>query len=201
MCHSLRVQRSADRPPKATHPWVPRPSLSLANMDEASNDLATLLAEEFAVWFRNLSVHGFLPRAFTGVTQGGQQAIVILTGLPLDRIQRREFLIWLCRAEQFVAYAYGTHVGIITSPSTASEGIQITASSDRYDVSKTLGIDRTIEGKYVLFDHHYATLPARPENGIFLGLQRLTRDISSDDQVLFRKLWDDEKSKVPWRQR
>jgi hypothetical protein len=123
-----------------------------------------------------------------------------LTGLPLDRIQRREFLIWLCRAEQFVAYAYGTHVGIITSDSTASEGIQISASSDRYDVSKTLGIDRTIEGKYVLFDQYSATLPARPENGIFLGLQRLTKDILGDEE-LFRRLWRDEKPKVLWRQR
>jgi hypothetical protein len=171
-------------------------------MDQASDDLATLLVEEFAAWFRSLGASGFIPRAFTGVTKGGQQTMVIFTGLPLDHVQRRDFLIWLCRGEQFETYAYGTHVGIIDGASfTASEGIRICASSERYDVTKTLGIDRTIDGKYVLFDHDYAVLPARSENGIFLGLQRSTQDISSDAQELFRKLWCDERSEVLWRQR
>jgi hypothetical protein len=110
-------------------------------MDQASNDVATLLVDEFEAWFRSLGADGFLPRAFTGVTKGGKQAVVILTGLPFDHVQRRDFLIWLCRAEQFETYAYGTHVGIIDGPSTASEGIRICASSEWYDVEKGLGID------------------------------------------------------------
>ena len=170
-------------------------------MDQAPNDLATLLVDEFEAWFRSLGTRGFLPRAFTGVTKGGNQAVIILTGLPFDHVQRRDYLIWLCRAEQFETYAYGTHVGTIDGAFTASEGIKICASSECYDVTKTLGIDRAIDGKYVLFDHDYTVLPARPENGIFLGLQRSTRDISSADQELFRKLWRDKKPKVLWQQR
>jgi hypothetical protein len=170
-------------------------------MDQASNDLATLLVDELEAWFRSLGASGFLPRAFSGLTKGGKQAVVILTGLPFDHVQRRDFLIWLCRAEQFETYAYGTHVGIISGPSTASEGIKIYASSEWHDVEKTLGIDRTIDGKYVFFDQHYVVLPACSENGIFLGLQRSTQDISSDAQELFRELWRDMKSTVLWLQR
>src|SRR5262249_32038387 len=80
-------------------------------MDQIPGGLAALLAHEFAVWLRNLGLQGILPRAFTGVTLGGVQGIIILTGLPFDHVQRRDFLIWLCRVEHFVAYAYGTHVG------------------------------------------------------------------------------------------
>jgi hypothetical protein len=170
-------------------------------MDQASNDLATLLVDEFEAWFRSLGADGFLPRAFTGVTKGGKQAVVILTGLPLDHVQRRDFLIWLCRSEQFEAYAYGTHVGIIDGPSTASEGIRICASSEWYDVEKALGIDRTIDGKYVFFDRHHVVMPARSKDGVFFGLQRSTQDIPSDSQELFRELWRDMRSAAWWRQR
>jgi hypothetical protein len=100
-------------------------------MEEASSDLAAVLARELAVWFRNLGAQGVIPRAFTGVTKEGRQGIVILTGLPLNHVQRRDFLIWLCRNEQFVAYAYGTHVEIADSASTFTEGVDIYASSAR----------------------------------------------------------------------
>jgi hypothetical protein len=75
---------------------------------EASSDLAAILVDEFAGWFRNLAANGVIPRVFSGVTKDGKQAIVILNDLPLDHVQRRDFLTWLCRTEQFVAYAYGT---------------------------------------------------------------------------------------------
>ncbi len=171
-------------------------------MDQASNDVATLLVDEFEAWFRSLGADGFLPRAFTGVTKGGKQAVVILTGLPFDHVQRRDFLIWLCRAEQFETYAYGTHVGIIDDASlTASEGIRICASSEWYDVEKGLGIDRAIDGKLVFFDRHYVVRSARSKDGVFFGLQRSTRDIPSDSQELFRELWRDMRSTVLWLQR
>lgn len=122
--------------------------------------------------------------------------------LPLDHIQRRDFLIWLCRTEQFTTYAYGTHVGVADDDgSSVGEGIAIHASSEWYDVSKTLGIDRTADGNYVLFDDHYAVLPAQAENGIFLGLQRSTANLPEDSEGLFRKLWDRGSSDVLWRQR
>jgi hypothetical protein len=110
--------------------------------DEASGDLASGLIAEFVVWFQNLGAKGILPRAFTGVTNDGKQAVIFLSGLPLDHIQRREFLIWLCRNEGFVAYAYATHVGIAKDTSTVNEGLDVYASSNRYDASKTLRIER-----------------------------------------------------------
>jgi hypothetical protein len=170
-------------------------------MDQASSDLATVLAHEFAEWFRNLGAQGYLPRVFTGVTKDGKQCIVILSGLPLDHVQRRDFLIWLCRTEQFFTYAYGTHVGIASSASDFTEGIDIYASSASYDVTKTLGIDKLGNGTSRIFDRHHAVMSAGTKNGIFLGLQRSTIDISSDDQEQFRELWRDMRPKVMWRQR
>ncbi|MGA7490749.1 MAG: hypothetical protein WBW74_27830 [Xanthobacteraceae bacterium] len=170
-------------------------------MDQASNDVATLLVDEFDAWFRSLGACGFIPRAFTGVTKGGKQAVIILTGLPLDHVQQRDFLIWLCRAEQFESYAYGSHVGIIDGDSTIGEGVEFCASSRSYDVRKMLGIDRTIDGKCVFFDQHYTVLPAPSKNGAFVGLQRSTEDILSADQELFDKLWCDKRPNVLWRQR
>lgn len=170
--------------------------------DQASSDLAAVLASEFAQWFQNLGVQGVLPRAFTGVTKDGKQVVVILTGLPLDHIQRRDFLIFLCRTEQFVAYAYGTHVGIAAdSDSTITEGIDIYASSDRYDVSKTLNIARMTDGTHKFFDEHHEVLLASPENGLFFGLQHSTDNISCNNQELFRKLWRGVRPKAMWRQR
>ena len=142
---------------------------------EASGDLASGLIAEFVVWFQNLGAKGILPRAFTGVTKGGKQAVIVLTGLPLDHIQRKDFLIWLCRNEGFVAYAYGTHVGISKDSSTVTEGLDIYASSNRYDTSKTLRIERQEGGTIQFFDQHHAVLPAKHGNGVFFGLQRQTR--------------------------
>ena len=107
-------------------------------MDQSSGDLATLLVKELVTWFRAIGARGVILRVFTGVTKDGRQAYVILTGLPLDHIQRRDFLIWLCRTERFTAYAYGTHVGVTDDDgSSVGEGIAIHASSEWYDVSKT----------------------------------------------------------------
>jgi hypothetical protein len=138
---------------------------------------------------------------FTGVTKDGKQAIVILTGLPLSDVQRRNFSIWLCRTENFVAYAYGTHVGKLEESKNITENIDIYASSDSYDVWKSLGIERLPDGTFRLFDRTNLVLPAKSKDVIFFGLQRSTNIISNDDQESFRKLWSDLKSKAMWRQR
>jgi hypothetical protein len=172
---------------------------------EASNDTATALATEFEMWFRNLSEQAVLPRAFTGVTKDGKQAVIILTGLPLTDVQRRNFLIWLCRNEEFVAYAYGTHVGIAESSSgPITEGLDIYASSGRYDVSRVLEIKRSDQSNkptFRLITRHAMTFTAGSKNLLFFGLQRATDQISDDDQKSFKKLWAELKQKAMWRQR
>lgn len=169
--------------------------------EEPVSDLSLVLVGEFSKWFETLGAKSILPRAFTGVTGDGKQAVIILTGLPLDHIQRREFLIWLCRNEGFVAYAYGTLVGIADDSSSFNEGLDIYASSDHYDTSLTLGIERHASGKIRFFEQHHAVLPAKEDNGLFFGLQRSSHNISSKNEVLFRELWRDLKSKAMWRQR
>jgi hypothetical protein len=171
-------------------------------MNQIPGGLAALLAHEFAGWFRNLSVQGILPRAFTGVTSEGKQSIIILTGLPLDHVQRRDFLIWLCRVEQFVAYAYGTHVGRADDDSNLTEGVDIYASSDSHDVLKTLDIHTLTDGTFEVLDRRPPiVMSAGTGKGVFLGLQRSTNHISSDDQSQFRKLWGKMRAKAIWWQR
>jgi hypothetical protein len=175
---------------------------SAAIAKEASSDLASVLASEFVVWFEALGAKGVLPRAFTGVTQGGKQAVVVLTGLPIDRIQRRDFLIWLCRNEEFTAYAYATQVGVADDKlSGFTEALDIYASSDRYDVSQTLSIDRQANGAIQFLSQHHAVLQAKDGNGVFFGLQRSDKTIPSSSDGLFQDLWRDLKSKAMWRQR
>jgi hypothetical protein len=167
----------------------------------AENDLALVLIGEFSAWFEALSAKDVLPRAFTGVTRDGNQAVVILTNLPLDHVQRRAFLIWLCRNEGFVAYAYGTRVGIADDASSITEGLDIYASSYEYDASRTLGIEKRADGTIRLSETHHAVLPANPENGLFFGLQRSNLIIPAKEEEIFQNLWQDLKSKAMWRQR
>lgn len=175
---------------------------SAAIAKEASSDLASVLASELVVWFQALGAKGVLPRAFTGVTQGGKQAVVVLTGLPIDNNQRRDFLIWLCRNEEFTAYAYATQVGVADDNlSGFTEALDIYASSDRYDVSQTLSIDRQANGAIQFFGQHHAALQAKDGNGVFFGLQRSNKTIPSSSDGLFQDLWRDLKSKAMWRQR
>jgi hypothetical protein len=93
-------------------------------------------------------------------------------------------------------------VGIAAdSDSANTECLDVYASSDRYDASKTLGIDKLSDGTYKFTQQHQVVLPASPKNGKFFGLQRSTNNISSDDQELFVRFWRDVKPKAMWRQR
>lgn len=163
--------------------------------------LARLLVDEFADWHRNLGQKGVIPRAFTGVTATGKQAVLVLTGLPLDRIQRRQFLIWLCRKEEFVGYAYSTEVGIAGQDGAMTEALDIYGSSARQDVAKTLLVRRGSDGKINFLDDHEAALPPKSDNGAFFGLQRSAEVIPSQNDELFVHLWGELKQKAMWRQR
>jgi hypothetical protein len=158
-----------------------------------ADDLATILSAEMEIWFQNLSVQGIIPRAFTGATKGGSQAIVILNDLPLDHVQRRHFLIWLCRTEEFIAYAYATQVQL--------DSLDIYASSDHYDATLVLGINRSPNGSHNYYDRHRDVLPSDSSNGLFRGLHRSKQDIASEDEKLFARLWQELKPISIWRRR
>ena len=189
-CHQLQTQISCC-------------SSSKAMTDSTSTDLAAVLAAEFEGWLRNLSSKGVILRTFTGVTANGSQVTLILSGLPLTRVQRRDFLIWLCRTQRFVAYAYASHVGIFNEDGAggSSEGINIYASSDLYDVSKALGVTRLPDGTHELTIRYDGIAPAGSSDCVFLGLQRRSDSIAPDDEALFRDLWTRIKPKSLWRQR
>jgi hypothetical protein len=169
---------------------------------DTTRDLAVDLIAEFVGWFQSLGAKGVVPRAFTGVTTEGKQAVIILSDLPLDHVQRQRFLIWLCRHEAFVGYAYATRVGIANnSGMDISEALDIYASSAAYDGLKTLLIQPDGEGKIRLSNHSEGLLSPETYNGAFLGLQRSKEVISSQDQELFAGLWGELKPNAMWRQR
>jgi hypothetical protein len=172
---------------------------------QSSNDLAVALSSEFEAWFRDNCAKGALRRSFTGVTKDGVQAVVILTGSPFDHVERRDFIIWLCRKEKFIAYAYGTPVGRLSDDtSTVTEGLDIFASSDRYSVEVDFDIDKLADDTFQLSELHRSVMPVGRESGmgeIFCGLQRSTNEISSDKEELFQRVWKDLKPKSMWRQR
>jgi hypothetical protein len=159
------------------------------------NDLAVTLASEFEGWFRSLASKGDLPRVFTGVTKDGKQAMLILSGLPLDRIQMLDFLIWLCRTEQFVTYALATKSGLLDKSNNMIEVIDI------IDVAKTLGIEALPNDAYRLFDRSQSVKPANSSDFLFFGLQRSKNAIPNNEQELFRQLWSELRPKSMWRQR
>jgi len=171
------------------------------DFEHRAPELARLLAEEFGEWHRNLAAKGVIPRAFTGVAATGKQAVVILTGLPLNHIQRRQFLIWLCRIEGFVGYAYSTQVGISNEGREITEALDIYASSAHFDVSKTLLIERSSDGKINLLDEHNAVLSPKSGNGPFFGLQKSSEPIPAQDERIFVSLWEELKTKAMWRKR
>ena len=170
-------------------------------MGEVSSDMAVILAGEVAIWLQNLGAKGALPRVFTGITREGKQAIVILTGLPFDHVQRREFIVWLCRHEKFVAYAYATHVGVADDDFTVTEALDIYASSDRHDVSITFSIKREANGIIQFCNRRDIILPAKLNNGVFFGLQRSSQTGSDNDHELFRTSWDRLTDTIVWQQR
>jgi len=171
--------------------------------DEGSQrDLALELAEEFDVWFRNLGSQGIIPRAFTGVTSDGRQFVVVLSGLSLNHSQRRNFLIWLCRHEQFVAYAYGTLVGIAQKSSdTLAEGLDIYSSSSACDVSISLSVHRLKDATVEYTETFKKVVRERLGNLLFFQLQHSAEEISSDAEKTFRRAWCDLKPKAMFRQR
>src|SRR5688572_16489497 len=99
------------------------------------SDITWRLIGEFSQWYGRLGTMGEIPRAFAGVTSAHQQVIVILSGLPFDDVERREFVIWLCREEQVDAYVYGTHVMSAKSGETPTELLALYASSHRFNIN------------------------------------------------------------------
>jgi hypothetical protein len=179
----------------------PAKANGVEHQTNGASELAQLLADEFAEWHRNLAEEGVIPRAFTGVTATGKQAVVILTGLPLNHTQRRQFLIWLSRTEGFVGYAYSTQVGISSENGEVTEALDIYASSAGLDISKTLLIERRSDGKINLLDQHNAVLPPKSDNGPFFGLQRSSESIPAQDESIYASLWQELKTKAMWRKR
>ena len=92
-------------------------------------------------------------------------------------------------------------MGIAQDSSTVTECLGICASSNRYDASKTLRIERKDGGTIQLFDQNHAVGPAKQKNEFFFGLQRSDEIIPRNDEELFRELWRELKSKSMWRQR
>ncbi|TGT53511.1 hypothetical protein EN813_047525 [Mesorhizobium sp. M00.F.Ca.ET.170.01.1.1] len=170
--------------------------------EERRSDVAWHLMMEFAEWYGRLGSTGKLPRAFSGVAADGKQAVVDLSNLPLDHVQRREFLIWLCREERMHAYVYGTHVGA-SDGRTVDEQLLLYASSPRFDMSSVFAIERDQQGRIAYRAIHGDAVEAGSADSspIFHGLQRNDEAISEEAARLYAKIWGTLKQLCMWRYR
>jgi hypothetical protein len=142
---------------------------------------------------------GVIPRTLTGVTNDGRQVSIILNGLELDHVQHFNFLIWLCRTENFIAYAYCSHMRIIDD-GDGIECLDIYASSDQYNVGIVLGIDRQDDGTHTFHDRYRGLKLAGPDKSIFFGMHRADDELPSEDEELFQEIWSELKPRSMWRQ-
>jgi hypothetical protein len=104
-----------------------------------SDDLADVLAWEF----ESLYEHQFLPNGnrdarFSGVLPTGQQFILPTSPLGLDHIQKRQFFSYLCRKESLIGYVYASPMYIERVNGERGEQLQISASTSRRSVVRTL---------------------------------------------------------------
>ncbi len=155
------------------------------------SDMAWLLQTEFASWYGELGAKGKMPRAFTGVTDAGRQAVVIISDSLFDHVQRREFLIWLCREERIWAYVYGTPVTVAEADDTFVDRLDFYASSSRFDMSSTFAIHCEDDGR-IAYEVVHSSLTAAGDddrNTIFHGLQRTDREITADASQQYSRVW------------
>lgn len=165
-------------------------------------DIAETLVEEFANWYSNLGAAGAIPRAFSGVTEDWRQFIVVLTGIPIEERNRREFLIWLCRREAVIAYIYGTHVGIADDhsvPPTISEAVDLYASSANLNISLTMHLKRDADSKIIYSRSEIYKSTNFSEWYPFLNLQSVSNSIDSNEERTYEIVWQELRKKVLWR--
>jgi hypothetical protein len=167
-------------------------------------DRAETLVDEFAQWFSNLGAQGVVPRAFTGLKRDGRQFVTILSGIPFDYVKRRDFLIWLCRREDVVAYAYGTHVAVADDkcdPPEMSEAVDIYAPSPSVHVAMSMTLIRFVDGKITYRRGAAWRSPTITDGQPFLGLHTASDAIDDASTRSFEALWQELGKHALWRDR
>ena len=163
-------------------------------------DLAEQLVAQAEKWFETLGAQGKMPRVFSGITRDARQLIIELDSLPFDQVKRRDFLIWLSRKYDLVAYAYATH---ITKQAVGQDGLveslDIYASSFDKDVLANLSITRKPDGSIKYARDAYVSEGAQEQpDQTFLGLHRGLRPAGTTDKE-FEDAWATLEGKVFWR--
>jgi len=187
--HAPALAQDAQKPPAATS-------------KDGVADLAEQLVAQVQQWFETLGAQGKMPRVFTGITRDARQLIIELDGLPFDQGKQRDFLIWLSRKHDLVAYAYAARVG---KPKTSggdevAETLEIHASSFDKDVSASLSVTRQPDGSIRYARDAYVSERAKdPNDPTFLGLHRSADTVDGASSQEFEKLWATLESKVFWR--
>ena len=176
--------------------------VSPVDENERRSDIGWVLITEFAQWYGALGARGEIPRAFSGLTATGRQAIVILPGLPFDHVERREFLIWLCREEGIVAYVYGTHIAVADGD-RQEERLELYASSPLLDLFSSFAVQRDDRDRIAYQAVEASAVEAGSEgsDAIFHGLQRNGGTIMPEAALRYAEVWSKVKRRSMWRER
>lgn len=148
--------------------------------------MAEALAIATEQWIITLGKRGVIPRAFVAITDDGRQFTVLLNGLPLDHVRRRDFLIWLCRKLNTDAYSYTTHA--MTEEN--KEQLLIYTSSYTRNISLILDVIRTSDEIIGYSRAFYKGEAARVDDQdqfIFFGLNRSCSTLTNVSE--FEKIW------------
>jgi len=79
------------------------------------------------------------------------------------------------------AHAYGAYLAIADNSSTITDGLDIYTSSDHYDVSKTLGIERQADVTILFFNRHHTVFPPKQGSNEIISRRTMSFFVSSGE--------------------
>ncbi len=155
------------------------------------------LALEIASYYRNLALgHGVIPKVFTLVNVQGDQYLFFIDDLRMEKEEENQFLSFIVKAHEAVAYAQGTLV-IVEKNQQFIEFAVVDHDAENAIVCSA-ELTRDVDDKPIGLTEFDKTLVRK--QGIVFGGYFDPVKISEDRLEDFESLWDEMKPKILHRQ-
>ncbi|MBU3607271.1 hypothetical protein [Polynucleobacter nymphae] len=151
------------------------------------------LAVEISAYYRNLALgHGVVPKVFTLVNGEGDQFLFFIDDLAMEKEEEDQFLAYIVKEHDAVAYARGTLV--IVDKSRQYIEFAVVDRDDEDAIVCSAELTRDMEDKPISLTEFDKTV-VRKSSIVFGGLfepMKLTEAKIED----FESLWDEMKPKI-----
>ena len=151
------------------------------------------LAVEISAYYRNLALgHGVVPKVFTMVNGEGDQFLFFIDDLAMEKEEEDQFLAYIVKEHDAVAYARGTLV--IVDKSRQYIEFAVVDRDDEDAIVCSAELTRDMEDKPISLTEFDKTV-VRKSSIVFGGLfepMKLTEAKIED----FESLWDEMKPKI-----